>query len=101
MDEAFDLIDPQDAQGFLRRFPAELRRRGEACFRGGRVLDLSVQEPGSNYSAIVKDGTEHEVCLRYLDQDGWGGTCSCPQETECEHMFAVMSALLAEHRAST
>jgi hypothetical protein len=101
MDDAFDLLNPHDAQGFLRRFPVELRRRGEAFFRSGQVLDLVPEEPGSNYSAIVEDRGEHEVFLRYLEEDGWSGTCSCPQQTECEHMYAAMSALLAEYRTAT
>ena len=81
MDDAFELIDPQDAQSFLRRFPVDFRRKGEACFRTGRVLDLVPEESGIHYSGIVEDGEEHEVYLRYDEAEGWGGTCSCPQET--------------------
>src|SRR5205814_727931 len=29
--------------------------------------------------------------------EGWTGDCSCPQEFDCEHIFAAMRALLAEH----
>src|SRR5262245_5695079 len=99
MDEAFELLDPQAAQAFLKHFPAEVRRKGEACFRAGYVQDLVPVDPGREYSAVVRDNEDCEVVLSCDSAAGWAGTCSCPKDTECEHMFAVMSALLAEHRA--
>jgi hypothetical protein len=101
MDEAFELLDPASAQTFLKSFPAAARRKGEACFRGGRVHDLVPEAPGTEYSARVRDGQEYSVSLSYDTEDGWEGECSCEEAFECEHVFAAMSALLAEHSAVT
>jgi len=99
MDSVFELHDPQSAQAFLRRLPRESQRKGESCFRKGGVLDLVPEEPGTAYASVVRDGEEHEVYLEYIAGEGWSGDCTCPVELDCEHVFAAMSALLAEHRA--
>lgn len=98
MDDSFELIDPQDAQGFLRNFPASVGRSGENVFRRGKVVDLTPEKPGTRYSARVHDGGEFSVQLVHDAEEGWGGRCSCPQEVGCEHLYAAMTALLAEHR---
>lgn len=100
MDDAFELVDPQDAQDFLKLFPAEVRRKGEALFRSGRVLELNAETPGTDYAAAVQDGEDHAVSLRYEDDQGWGGNCSCLKPSICEHLYAAMSALLAEYRTA-
>src|SRR5260370_26475268 len=41
-----------------------------------------------------------DVHLEYDQVDGWSGDCSCPQQVECEHVFAAMRALVAEHSAA-
>jgi hypothetical protein len=97
MDDAFELLDPRNAQAFLKQFSTEARRKGEACFRRGAVQDLVAEEPGTVYSARVKDGELHEVDLEYDPAGGWLGICSCPREFDCEHILAAMRALLAEH----
>jgi hypothetical protein len=97
VDNGFELLDPQNAQSFLKRFSAPTRRKGEACFHDGRVHDLSVDDPGVSYTALVKDGEEFEVYLDYKPEEGWSGDCSCPDEFECAHIFAAMRLLLAEH----
>jgi hypothetical protein len=97
MNDAFELLDPRNAQVFLKTFRPQVRRKGEAHFGDGHVHDLSSDQPGLAYSAVVKDGEPHEVWLRYDPEDGWSGECSCPQEIDCEHVFAAMRALLAEH----
>ena len=97
MDDAFELLDPRNAQAFLKQFSADVRRKGEACFRRGCVQDLVPEEPGMSYFAVVEDGEPHEVDLLYQPGEGWTGTCSCPQELDCEHVVAAMRALLAEH----
>jgi hypothetical protein len=100
MDNAFELLEPQEAQLYLRRFPRETQRKGEVCFRKGCVLDVVPEEPGVSYSSLVRDGEEHEVYLECQPAEGWSGRCTCPQEFDCEHVFAAMSALLAEHRTA-
>ncbi|HWX18373.1 MAG TPA: DEAD/DEAH box helicase [Candidatus Binatia bacterium] len=100
MDDAFELLDPQAAQDFLKRFPLAARRKGEACFRGGRVRSLVPEKPGRSYSAQVLDGQEYGVRLDFDQGEGWDAECSCPQGFNCEHAFAAMSALLAEHNTA-
>jgi hypothetical protein len=97
MDDAFELLDPRNAQAFLKQFSADARRKGEACFRRGAVQDLVPEEPGIAYSAVVKDGDLYEVDLEYDPAAGWSGSCACPLECDCEHLVAAMRALLAEH----
>lgn len=97
MDDAFELLDPRNAQAFLKQISAEARRKGEACFRRGAVQDLVPEEPGSAYSAVVKDGETHEVDLEYDPAQGWEGSCTCELGVGCEHVVAAMRALLAEN----
>jgi hypothetical protein len=102
MDDGFELLDPRDAERFLKSFPADTRRKGEALFRIGRVQDLVPMEPGAHYSAQVQDESDRSsVDLSYDTVDGWDGECSCQKTFECEHVFAAMNALLAEHRTAT
>src|SRR6266404_6408126 len=49
------------------------------------------------YSAVVNDGEPHEVDLEYDPVEGWSGNCTCEREFDCQHIFATMRALLAEH----
>ncbi|HVV70287.1 MAG TPA: DEAD/DEAH box helicase [Verrucomicrobiae bacterium] len=101
MDDPFELTDPQDAQAFLRSFTPQMRSRGEACFQKGRVLELVPEDPGKSYSVLVRDRDTYEVDLFYEEGEGWQAGCSCQCDTACEHMFAAMSALLAEHRTAS
>ncbi len=100
MKEAFELLDPANAQSFLKSFSQAARRKGEALFRSGGVRELLIEQPGLTYSAQVKDAEMHDVHLEYDQLDGWSGDCSCPQEFECEHVFAAMRALVAEHSSA-
>jgi hypothetical protein len=100
MDDPFVFLDLPDARAFLRKFPSEVRRRGEACFRSGRVMDLIPEDPGAKYSALVRDGEQCVVDLHYDPEVGWEGNCSCERERQCEHIYAAMSALLAEQSAA-
>src|SRR2546425_5554959 len=97
MNDAFELLDPRNAQAFLKSFESEARRKGEAHFLQGHVHELTAEEPGMAYSAVVKDGRPYEVYLQYDPVEGWSGDCSCPTEFDCEHVFAALRALLAEH----
>ncbi len=97
MNDAFELLDPRNAQAFLQNFKSQTSRRGEAHFRAGHVLELTPQQPGMSYSALVKDGDNREVTLEYDSVEGWSGQCSCADEFDCPHIFAAMRALLVEH----
>src|SRR5438270_294646 len=98
MNDAFELLDPRNAQAFLKTFEAGARRKGEAHFRKSHVQDLAAEQPGMAYAAEVSDDNEsYKVHLHYDPVEGWSGDCSCPQEFDCEHVFAAMRALLAEH----
>jgi hypothetical protein len=97
MEDAFQLLDPLDAKAFLKNFDTETRRRGEALFRTGKVRNLTPREPGCSYAAEVGADKPCQVELLYDKEDGWEGDCSCEDEFQCEHLFAAMRALLAEH----
>ncbi|MEY2428591.1 MAG: hypothetical protein QOJ40_1476, partial [Verrucomicrobiota bacterium] len=98
MNDSFELLDPRNAQAFLKTFESDARRKGEAHFRKSHVHDLTPEQPGMAYSALVNDGSQPaKVHLQYDPIEGWSGDCSCPLEFDCEHVFAAMRALLAEH----
>ena len=71
MDDAFELLDPRNAQAFLKQFSSDARRKGEACFRFGSVQDLVPEEPGVAYTAQVRDGELYQVDLEYDPAAGW------------------------------
>ena len=99
MSEAFELRDPAGAQALLESVIGELRHKGEALFRGGRVGELVTEEPGLAYSTrVAVDGAAWRVSLRYGAGEGWRGSCSCARRFKCEHVYAAVCALLAEYR---
>jgi len=101
VDDGFQLLDPAAAQEFLRRFPPEIRQRGHNRFHEGSVEDLTVITPGSAYAAVVRDAAwKNEVALTQAPDEAWSGRCSCPAGSGCVHVFAAMTALLAEHRTA-
>ena len=98
MHEAFELLDPHGAQTFLARLSEHAKKQGDSLFRRGAVQDFEVDEPGVEYVCKVKDGELCEVGLWYDSGEGWCGECTCNAGFDCEHVFAGMSALLAENR---
>jgi hypothetical protein len=101
VNDAFELLDPANAQAFLRKFPADARRKGQSFFNTNAVSELAAQVFGKVYSALVQDGDEQmEVELRYDAADGWSGSCSCNEPEKCAHQYAAMRALVAEHSSA-
>jgi hypothetical protein len=101
VEDSFTLLDPHSAQRFLKSLPSNVRRKGEALLQGNFVQNLAAEDPGIAYTAYVLDGTRHQVSLHYDADDEWESECSCREEFNCEHVYAAMSALLAEHRTAT
>jgi hypothetical protein len=100
VNDVFELLDPDNAKSFLKHFSGEVRRKGESLFAKGVVEDLAAEEPGRAYLATVNDNGGYEVEVYYDGVDGWIGSCECPREPNCPHVFATMRALLAEHSAA-
>jgi hypothetical protein len=98
--DAFELLDPRSAQAFLKSFAGDVQRKGDACFRRGCVQELASVKPGTNYAVHLNNGEDIEVQLDYDPAKGWSGECSCDKFANCEHIFAAMRALLAEHSAA-
>jgi hypothetical protein len=101
VDDEFELPDPRAAQRFLRQFTPEMKRLGEGLFRTGKVQDLALKDNSRLYCATVIDEKECRVELDYDEELGWEGECSCDEGFDCAHLFAAMSAWLAEHRTAT
>jgi hypothetical protein len=99
MDDAFEILDPQNAQNLLKRFLPEARRKGQSLFAGGRVNDFQVIKPGSRYNTFVEDPADVllPVKLCYDPEEGWTGTCSCGKGPLCAHVYASLRSLVAEH----
>src|SRR5689334_19759237 len=100
MPDGFEIVDAQAGQRFLKQLPPQSRRKGESLFRSGRVQELSQQAPGMTFTSVVQDNGPKNVYLQYDPEGGWEGDCDCIDEFDCPHVFAAMSALLAEHRTS-
>jgi hypothetical protein len=102
MDDGFLLENPDSPQAYLRRLNATVRRKGETLVRVGAVGQLTVETPGQAYSAVVRDGDEFEVDVYATEDDpiGWSGDCSCSEECDCPHVFAVTREVLAQHSAA-
>lgn len=100
MNEAFELLDPVNAQEFLGQLGAAPRRLGEVLFRNGKVQELKATKPGVAYEATILEEPPRQVTLFYDESEGWMGDCSCGKENGCEHIFAVMRALLVENSAA-
>jgi hypothetical protein len=101
VNDAFELLDPGNAQGFLKRFSPEARRLGQKIFGAGGVHSLNPDTPGKFFSAEVRSDKDlFKTQLYYDPVEGWMGDCTCPQRTKCPHVFAAMRSLLAEHSSA-
>src|SRR2546430_17417413 len=100
MDEPFALLDPREAQLFMKSLSAGARRRGQSFFQNGLVHELKANDPGVAYSAEVIDKHVYKVGIFYDPAQGWRGEWSCPLKSNCGPVFAMLSALLAQHRSA-
>jgi hypothetical protein len=100
MTDPFILADPQGAQAFLRGFPEAIRRKGEERFGAGAVGKWVCHEPGRGFQTTVEDTFAYEVQVYAYEAEGWDGDCSCPQGSDCRHVYAAVRSLLAEHSAA-
>ena len=101
VNDAFELLDPGNAQSYLKKFSPEARRQGQKAFAAGGVHSLAPDTPGKFFSGEVHaDGEVFNVHLYYDPVEGWMGDCTCAQRTKCAHNFAAMRALLAEHSSA-
>jgi hypothetical protein len=101
VNDAFELLDPSNAQAYLRTFGPEVRRKGQACLAAGCLQGLAAEIPNKSFIAQVhQDGNICEVGVHYDEADGWVGNCSCDQQAKCLHISAVLQALMAEHSSA-
>src|SRR2546423_706349 len=83
VNDEFELLDPRNAQHFLKQFASAARRKGQALVHQGMVHDLAATEPGKAYRAQVEDQQRYKVTLNYDGLKGWSGNCSCAQGLDC------------------
>jgi hypothetical protein len=101
MEEQFEILDPHNAEAFLKSFPAAARAEGQVLYRNGEVTAVRAENPGTDYVALVDDGRLGcEVTLNYHAVHGWQGKCSQDNERNCPHVFAAMRNLIVEHNAA-
>ena len=92
--DARDTLPPMGSDiVYLGDFDRATKRRGEAYFRQGAVLEMACVEAGHLYAAVVRGGMDYEVGLEYQADSGWAAECSCPVGYECKHIYAAMLAL--------
>jgi len=95
MNDAFAGFDRDEAYAFIGSFDRATRRRGQRHFQVGAVTMLKAIPDG--FEAIVAGDCACTVTLTWDYMDGWLGECTCPQGIDCEHVYAAMQAVLAEH----
>ncbi|MBU6402915.1 MAG: SWIM zinc finger family protein, partial [Verrucomicrobia bacterium] len=96
MHDPFAQFDAETAEGFLESFDPVTRGRGETYFRQGRVSLLEPEDGQPIFLATVQGSQLYQVTVCYDEDDGWLGTCTCPVEFDCKHVYAAMKAVLAE-----
>ncbi len=95
MNDAFAEFDRDEAYAFIEGFDRATRRRGQRHFQMGAVTMLKAIPDG--FEAIVEGDYDSTVTLLWDPSDGWLGECTCPEGIDCEHVYAAMQAVLAEH----
>ncbi len=98
----FAQFNADAAQLFLKEFPTDVRRRGDELFAAEAVRELRCIAPGGEFVADVQGETLLQTGLRYdPESKSWWEECTCPVGGGCEHSYAAMKALLAEHSAAS
>jgi len=98
MSNSFSMPDLDGAQEHLRSFDAQARKKGEAAFSSGRVLSVEVVKPSRLYAAKVQEGSRTRVVkFEHSPDAGWYEECDCKEALGCEHAYAGLKAMLAEH----
>ena len=98
----FAQFNADAAQLFLKEFPTDVRRRGDELFAAEAVRELRCIAPGGEFVADVQGETLLQTGLRYdPESKSWWEECTCPVGGGCEHAYAAMKALLAEHSAAS
>lgn len=75
----------------------EVRRQGEIFFTGGRVQNLRAGAEEGEFLAEVQDAQPCQVRVVLDADETYQGSCSCPLHGSCQHVYAVLKALLVEH----
>jgi hypothetical protein len=97
MSDPFAAFDLAEAQDYLTGFDRRLRKQGERLYQLGRVGQLKPAPDGLGVEAKVQeDGLVHGVSLAFDLDFGWEGDCTCLRGEDCEHVYAVMRATVAE-----
>ena len=85
----------QEAREYAADFPANARRKGAAYFAERKVAPLVPNPIGEIYFDTRVRGSEWYDLSIFYGEEGWDGTCSCPMEYDCKHLYAAFLALLA------
>jgi superfamily II DNA or RNA helicase len=88
------------AERFLKLVPVQVRVSGRAYHANGQVSNVICVKPDQSYTAIVRDGEDYAVTLKYSDQN-WAADCSCPMHYDCKHTVAVMLELQSQWAKDT
>jgi hypothetical protein len=91
-------VDSPDAAARLGQllydFTALHRQQGAQLHRAGRVK-LPVRKDDRTVQCVVEEDGRQTVTLQRTG-DGWSGTCTCRTRQNCQHVFAVALAWLAQ-----
>ncbi|MDB6023995.1 MAG: Non-specific serine/threonine protein kinase [Verrucomicrobiales bacterium] len=90
-----------DANDFLQSLDPNIRARGEAYFREGRVSDLARTDRVIRALVRGSEPDPYHVILTFNSRSEWVSACSCPMGGNCKHVYATMKALLAEHSVAS
>ncbi|MCC6233573.1 MAG: hypothetical protein IT580_13065, partial [Verrucomicrobiales bacterium] len=91
-------IDRASAFVFLSRFPAVIRKRGQAYYGSGAVKRLDEEIPGECWTAEVQGGERYEVTLLFdPERQTWDAECDCLTEGLCKHACAALLTLITQN----
>ncbi|MDQ6972909.1 MAG: DEAD/DEAH box helicase [Mariprofundaceae bacterium] len=78
----------------------DILESGEACFLHRQVHQMEVLDQGHIINGEVEDGEHRYSAYIEIDAHGIDGDCSCPTGYNCEHIAALLLAMLDDQCAS-
>ena len=98
MDRPAVLIDFEIVERALGMFSVTVVNGGKRLFEENRVRSLKETARSNTFEAeVTEKGKLHAVTLSY-GGSSWNLLCTCPQGTECKHVYAALLSLSKRFR---
>ncbi|GEM_PF-6791820 len=87
----------KDWERVEKAFSSSVRRRGEDYFSSGKVIPTDIMENTAFFRSSGQFATSYSITVAY-DQDTLIGTCTCPADPPCKHIYASLLLLKRKGR---